>query len=1163
MRTTTLSKRPWTAVAGVLAAVAIIVAVAHQGNATANTGPPNTPANPLAHLIVPDGEDPRVRISWDADTSATGYTITRGDGHQFESPSQATTYSDHTVEPGEAYSYTVTAANAQGSSAASETAAASVPPAPSTPGDFAGSVADPSAADEHPTVSLSWTASTVPAAAACATSYPLDDYVITRNNGDDSVEVATPDSSDTSFTDDTAAFGTTYTYRIAARSAIGSSTAAETTVVIPARPVEPATGVTASIADPFDGAISLSWNAPAVGPDVAGYQVLRDDAVLVDNQDGTSYSDDTAEAGVLYSYAVKTRSADNISAASSTASIEAPAPPSGMAATAGNEAVELSWSAPAAGTVVGYRIERQTNGEEWASLADTTATSHSDSSATSNVEYRYRVQHRNAHGGSTWTESNSVTLIAKPGPPTGVAATVDGNDNVITWTAPADSVVDGYRVRHRTGDGAWTTIADAATATSHRHTDTQADVTHHYGAQAYNSAGDGPWSDDATTMRITPPVAPTTVTATVDGDDIVVSWERPSTVHIDGYTIGHRIGDQTDYTTSPQMAGTETSYRMADVTGDVNYHIAVMTHNRAGNSPWSDETTAMRRLAPSAPTNVTATAGDANITVSWEAPQTGTADGYRVRYGENGSDSVTTADIVGDTTSFTHDNPTEGTEYAYQVQAHNTAGDSPWTQAVTATRLLTPGVPTDVAAAVSGSVIVVTWNAPASSVVDAYHVRYGVESSDVTEDASVAGDATEFVHEDPTGDTRYQYVVRARNDAGNSAWSQPVTAMRVIPPLTPTGLSAAIDGNDIRVSWTAPATGIIDSYQVELRQSGHAQWSRHDVSAPNTTYIHAGPTPGATYEYRARSVNPGGASDWTEAVTAVWHQGAAPPVMSKPSPLGKRLIIRWLPSVSEGVTKYQLRTRVDGGDWSATDISTEATLHFDSWSADQDLREYSMRALIDDVAGDWSPIQRVVITAPTAVTNVRANREGSNFVRIHWDIPEEGRPNLFIIETKGELSDFFQVGAVTGYETTYRSLHQDYGATHQYRIRAQNHVRIRGPVGDDATVSVTMPAAPAQYPDAVSRLEIRMEDGNTPKLTWRAPERHADRIAGYRVYRKLASDTRPIGYWDHVLVRRTGGTSFTDRTAKPGVAYEYAVAPYRRLTPALGPISYAVPVTTW
>ena len=51
MRTPALFRRPWTARAAFVAAAAVIIAVAHQGMATAGTGPSSIPANPLAHLV--------------------------------------------------------------------------------------------------------------------------------------------------------------------------------------------------------------------------------------------------------------------------------------------------------------------------------------------------------------------------------------------------------------------------------------------------------------------------------------------------------------------------------------------------------------------------------------------------------------------------------------------------------------------------------------------------------------------------------------------------------------------------------------------------------------------------------------------------------------------------------------------------------------------------------------------------------------------------------------------------------------------------------------------------------------------------------------------------------------------------------------------------------
>ena len=276
MRIPRPSKRPWIAVTAVLAGAVVLLTTFHYGNANAGTGPPDTPGNPLAHLIVPSNEDPRIRLSWDApDTPVSGYTIARTDGQEFQAAGAATTFSDHAVEPGTAYSYSVAAHNTAGASPSSEAASADVPDAPSAPGNLAGAVAEPEATDETATVNLTWLASTVPAADQCDTAYPLTGYTIVRSDGDQETELGTADAGATSFTDSTAAFSTNYTYRVAARNAIGDSTPSETSVSVFSRPVLPPTGLMASMADPFDGNVSLSWNAPTEGATIIDYLVLR------------------------------------------------------------------------------------------------------------------------------------------------------------------------------------------------------------------------------------------------------------------------------------------------------------------------------------------------------------------------------------------------------------------------------------------------------------------------------------------------------------------------------------------------------------------------------------------------------------------------------------------------------------------------------------------------------------------------------------------------------------------------------------------------------------------------------------------------------------------------------------------------------------------------
>ena len=941
----------------------------------------------------------------------------------------------------------------------------------------------------------------------------------------------------------------------------------------------PPTGLTASISDTFDGSISLSWNAPEEGADIIGYLVLRylgtdplqgtDIPVILDElATGTMLVDSTAEAGVTYSYIVMARSADNVSLPSNTASIEAPAAPSGLTATAGDGAIDLSWPAPV-GTAGSYRTERQEQNGAWEGLADTTGNTHSDTTAQGNTQYFYRVQHRNAHGGSAWTQSDPVTLVLVPGSPTGLTAAASGNNNVLTWTAPDSPFIDGYRVRHRSGGGEWSILASdlAGNAAVYTHQDALADMTHHYAVQAHNSAGDGPWSDTASTGRITPPLAPSGVTAALEDGDIVLTWTRPNSVHVSGYTVRHWAGTATDYTESELLPESQTSYRLADPTGDVTHHLGVKAHNDGGESEWSGDVEIVRLLPPAEPTGVTAAADDVNIVVSWTAPARGRVDGYHVGYGDSASEDWQTANVDAAATTFTHGDSQEGVTYRYRVRAHNSAGNGPWSTTETATRILVPGGPTDVAAQVSGNAIVVTWTAPASGIVASYEVQFGVvDDATTTETQSVGSDETAFVHASPAGDTQYEYRVRSVNTAGTSDWSAPVQAMRVIPPPPPTGVTVEISGDDLVVSWAAPTTGIVDHYQVEHRQLGHENWIRETMAAQLTSYTHAGPDPGTTYQYRLRSVNGGGLSVWTEIVNGVWFQGAAPPSRIHSTGWGNRVLIRWADSVTRGVTGYELRYRIDGGEWQ---YDTPTSRHFfNDWSDSESLHEYQARAFINDQPGDWSAIQEVTIALPAAVTNVRANRESTDGVRLHWDTPSSGAPALFRIEQRTGDQEFYRIATVSGHANTARINHQTPGTTFEYRVGATNHVSLSGPYQTDSVASVTMPEAPQQFDDTPSGLRITMTDRDTVKLTWDAPKQRGDQVTSYRIYRKLVSDTRRIGdsYTDHVLVPQTGhaGTVYYDYTGQPGVAYEYAVAPqHSNQDPPTGTISrqlaYATP----
>ncbi len=120
-------------------------------------------------------------------------------------------------------------------------------------------------------------------------------------------------------------------------------------------------------------------------------------------------------------------------------------------------------------------------------------------------------------------------------------------------------------------------------------------------------------------------------------------------------------------------------------------------------------------IAPAAPTGVGATAGNAQVGVSWTAPAWNGGAAV-TSYTATASPGGATCTATAPATSCTITGLTNGTAYTVTVTATNTAGTGP---ASTASASLTPigppGAPTSVAATADDTTSAVTWTAPAST----------------------------------------------------------------------------------------------------------------------------------------------------------------------------------------------------------------------------------------------------------------------------------------------------------------------------------------------------------------------------------------------------------------------------------------------------------------
>jgi hypothetical protein len=200
----------------------------------------------------------------------------------------------------------------------------------------------------------------------------------------------------------------------------------------------------------------------------------------------------------------------------------------------------------------------------------------------------------------------------------------------------------------------------------------------------------------------------------------------------------------------------------------------VRAHNAYGDSSYSEvvtATTSAANVAPTAPTNVSATAQSSSvINVTW-AQSSGSESGFRIYWSTNAGATYFSDTVAANSTSYAHINLTPSTTYSYRVSAYNSYGEStlvPTTFGPVAATTLAdnspPIAPTNVVATASTATqVIITWTTSAG----ADHYQIERRSNQASAFEPVGTIMTTFY---PDGglspDHTYVYRVRAVNSAG-------------------------------------------------------------------------------------------------------------------------------------------------------------------------------------------------------------------------------------------------------------------------------------------------------------------------------------------------------------------------------------------------------------
>ncbi len=359
---------------------------------------------------------------------------------------------------------------------------------------------------------------------------------------------------------------------------------------------------------------------------------------------------------------------------------------------------------------------------------------------------------------------------------------------------------------------------------------------------------------------------------------------------------------------------------MNTATSTVPWALSLTVTGTSGTISHTASTTLLVNLAP--PASLTAAPGDTLVSLSWPA-SVGATSYHAKRATASGGPYQTLACPIG--TSYTDTGLTNGVSYFYVVSAAfsgspNAGGESADSDEASAIpRPPPPSPPTGLAATPSSGQIALAWNP--SSGATSYRVKratvsggpYGVIKTLTS---------TSYTDTGVANGTTYYYVVSAVNSGGESSNSSEVNATPPVPPPSPpAGLAATPSSVQIALAWN-PSSGAT-SYRVKRATVSGGPYGV--IATPtSTSYTDTSVTSGTTYYYVVSAVNSAGESNNSSEVNATPQVlvPAAPTSLTAKSNKPKTIDLRWIQSITSGVTKNNIYRRTSSGSYPSTPMAT-------------------------------------------------------------------------------------------------------------------------------------------------------------------------------------------------------------------------------------------------
>ncbi len=509
---------------------------------------------------------------------------------------------------------------------------------------------------------------------------------------------------------------------------------------------------------------------------------------------------------------------------------------------------------------------------------------------------------------------------------------------------------------------------------------------------------------------------------------------------------------------------------------------------------------------PSAPTNLTATAGNDVVELTWDVPSPvgSRVVKHYVYWGYSPSSLSNRIEVTKSDCGYDHFEVFNGITYYYRVSAVNGVGEGPLSNMASAKPLGPATAPRGLTLRNERGVIHVNWSLPerTGGEIDGYHLLRAC-SGEAGRTFDIAADELEYNDTEVCLGTQYSYKVRAFNSIYNGTWSDPRTITPRTIPGPPVDLVATPGDRQVGLVWKTPdsdgASAIIN-YEVHYGMTDETMVLYATVPWTNHSLLVTGLENTETYYF---------------CVFANNNEGQGPPsgtvqVVPRGPPLAPRNLVAtvgdgkvalsWAEPLSDGgyaIYEYRVFIGPDEENLRLSATVGVVTSHTVPGLTNGVTYYFQVCAVNEFGMGPRTDTREATPSGPPGTVINLITVESTNKVKLMWQLPGEtgGLPLTKIRIYRGPYPDEVELYKELGPTVEdYTDFDVVAGATYYYTVVAMS-------LAGEGKMCDCVPATPYDVPDPPTGVTATPGDGRVT-IRWTPPERNGGRpVEGYTIFR--------------------------------------------------------------